>query len=178
MNELSQLFYLHGIGYEFTKYTGEQIFFSEDTRKRALQCCGVDTNNYNKIAQLNYKLDVEPWMQLLPNVSLIEQTDFYLKVKIDDRQLSQTASVSVEQLGIKCEFTNLDDLIITGEYYFNGVRYIEIALPLPSIPTGYYHADITVGEQHASTDIWSVPERVFQVEDTKKNGVVGSVIYA
>ena len=82
MNELSQLFYLHGIGYEFTKYTGEQIFFSEDTRKRALQCCGVDTNNYNKIAQLNYKLDVEPWMQLLPNVSLIEQTDFYLKVKI------------------------------------------------------------------------------------------------
>ncbi len=171
MNELSQLFYLHGIGYEFTKYTGEQIFFSEDTRKRALQCCGVDTNNYNKIAQLNYKLDVEPWMQLLPNVSLIEQTDFYLKVKIDDRQLSQTASVSVEQLGIKCEFTNLDDLIITGEYHFNGVRYIEIALPLPSIPTGYYHADITVGEQHASTEIWSVPERVFQVEDTKKTGL-------
>ncbi|WP_039037411.1 4-alpha-glucanotransferase [Pseudoalteromonas sp. ECSMB14103] len=171
MNELSQLFYLHGIGYEFTKYTGEQIFFSEDTRKRALQCCGVDTNDHNKIAQLNYKLDVEPWMQLLPNVSLIEQTDCYLKVKIDDRQLSQTASVSVEQLGIECEFTNLDDLIITGEYHFNGVRYIEITLPLPSIPTGYYHADITVGEQHASTEIWSVPERVFQVEDTKKTGV-------
>ena len=110
-------------------------------------------------------------MQLLPNVSLIEQTDCYLKVKIDDRQLSQTASVSVEQLGIECEFTNLDDLIITGEYHFNGVRYIEIALPLPSIPIGYYHADITVGEQHASTEIWSVPERVFQVEDTKKTGL-------
>jgi len=75
MDALSQLFYLHGIGYEFTKYTGEQVIFSEDTRKRALQCCGVNTEDEHQIAQLNYQLDVAPWLELAPDTSLVNLTD-------------------------------------------------------------------------------------------------------
>ena len=100
MDALSQLFYLHGIGFEFTKYTGEQVFFSEDTRKRALQCCGVDTNNEAEITQLTYDLDASLWLDLVPSVSLVEQNTCVLKLRIDERQQYLAANINVPSLGM------------------------------------------------------------------------------
>ena len=171
MSELSQLFYLHGIGYEFTKYTGEQVFFSEKTRKRALECCGINISDNDKIAQLNYDLDVRQWLQLVPNVSLIEQSNYVLSLKIAQNQQHLPVKVSITSLELHFEFNNLHALQITGEYYIDGERYIEVALPLSEIPTGYHDALVIVGEQSAATQIWSVPSQVYQVNDKKKTGL-------
>lgn len=171
MSELSQLFYLHGIGYEFTKYTGEQVFFSEQTRKRALQCCGIDTSDYDKIAQLNYELDVHQWLTLVPEVSLIEQSSFILSLKIAQKQQHLSVNVSITSLQLSFDFNDMHGLQITGEYYIDGERYIEVALPLGEIPTGYHDAVVKVGEQLAATQIWSVPKQVYQVNDKKKTGL-------
>jgi len=171
MDAISQLFYLHGIGYEFTKYTGEQVFFSEDTRKRALQCCGVDTNNEAQIAQLNYDLDASNWLGLVANVSLVEQQSPLLKIKIDERQQNLPVNITVPSLNINITLNNLYNLAVTGEYYLHGVRYIELAVPINEMPIGYHDAAVKVGEQLARTQIWSVPDQVFQVEDVKRTGL-------
>jgi len=171
MDALSQLFYLHGIGYEFTKYTGEQVFFNEDTRKRALQCCGVDTNNDAQIAQLNFKLDASTWRSLVPSVSLVEQQTPFLKIKIDERQLHCSANITVPSLDIHITLANLCNLAITGEYYLHEVRYIELELPIKALPIGYHQATVKVGEQLANTQIWSVPEQVFQIDNLKRIGL-------
>lgn len=171
MDALSQLFYLHGIGFEFTKYTGEQVFFSEETRKRALQCCGVDTNNEAGIAQLTYDLDASLWLALVPSVSLVEQSTCLLKLRIDERQQYLAANIDVPSLGMHLAFDNLYNLAVTGEYYLHGVRYIELALPIGNMPIGYHDANVQVGEQHAITQIWCVPEQVYQVGDTKRTGL-------
>ncbi|MDO6465301.1 4-alpha-glucanotransferase [Pseudoalteromonas carrageenovora] len=171
MDAISQLFYLHGIGYEFTKYTGEQVFFSEDTRKRALQCCGVDTNNEAQIAQLNYDLDASNWLGLVANVSLVEQQSPLLKIKIDERQQNLPVNITVPSLNINITLNNLYNLAVTGEYYLHGVRYIELAVPINEMPIGYHDAVVKVGEQLARTQIWSVPDQVFQVEDVKRTGL-------
>lgn len=171
MDAISQLFYLHGIGYEFTKYTGEQVFFSEDTRKRALQCCGVDTNNEAQIAQLNYDLDASNWLGLVANVSLVEQQSPLLKIKIDERQQNLPVNITVPSLNINITLNNLYNLAVTGEYYLHGVRYIELAVPINEMPIGYHDAAVKVGEQLARTQIWSVPDQVFQVEEVKRTGL-------
>ena len=171
MDALSQLFYLHGIGYEFTKYTGEQVVFSNDTRKQALQCCGIDTNDANQIAHLNYELDAATWQQLVPRVSLLEWPENTLKIRIDERQQHLCVGIKVEALGLDLAFQTMRDLPVTGEYYLHGVRYIEVALELPFIPAGYYDATIKVGEQFSNTQVWSVPEQVYQVDDIKRTGL-------
>ena len=67
MQSLSQLYYLHGIGYEYTKYTGEHVIFDESTRMQALSCCGVDTQDTDAINQLNFALDAGTWLNLFPD---------------------------------------------------------------------------------------------------------------
>ncbi|ASM52228.1 4-alpha-glucanotransferase [Pseudoalteromonas espejiana DSM 9414] len=171
MDALSQLFYLHGIGYEFTKYTGEQVIFSEDTRKRALQCCGVNTENDNQVAHLNYELDAATWLELTPNTSLFSLTDKLLHVRIDERQLGQHFSVSISELNLNFERENLHGLAVTGEYYLHDVRYIEVAVPLATMPVGYYSAVVKVGEQSKQTQLWATPEKVYQVDDSKRTGL-------
>jgi 4-alpha-glucanotransferase len=171
MEALSQLFYLHGIGYEYTKYTGEHVFFSEDTRKRALQCCEIDTEDEASIAQLNYQLDAATWLQFVPEVSLVERATKTLAVRIDSRQLHLQCQIDIESLDLHVAFPSLESFNITGEYYLYGVRYIEVAIPLPLLPVGYHQADVCVGSQRVETQIWSVPQQVHQVSDDKRTGL-------
>ena len=112
MDALSQLFYLHGIGYEFTKYTGEQVIFSEGTRKRALQCCGVNTEDEHQIAQLNYQLDVAPWLELAPDTSLVNLTDNLFYIRIDERQRDLPVAITLPKLNVTYERANLHNLAI------------------------------------------------------------------
>ena len=171
MDALSQLFYLHGIGYEFTKYTGEQVFFSEETRKRALQCCGVNTEDSNQVAHLNYELDAAGWLQLVPSVSLVESPKNTLKIRIDERQRHFTTHVNIESLNCNLTFDTLNDYPVTGEYILHGVRYIEFSLLLPDMPSGYHDATVQVGDNLSHTQIWFVPEQVYQIGDKKRSGL-------
>ena len=171
MDALSQLFYLHGIGYEYTKYTGEHVVFSEQTRKLALQCCGVDTSDTGLIEQLNYQFDAATWLTLAPAISLVNQLSNVLKVRIKETDAHQRITLNIAALNIKLQFDQIAHYAPLGEYFLNGCRYIEIALPLTHLPTGYYDALLTMGEQSASTQIWSIPEKAYQIADKKRFGL-------
>lgn len=171
MDALSQLFYLHGIGYEYTKYTGEHVVFSEQTRKLALQCCGVDTSDAAQIDKLNYQLDAATWLTLAPAVSLVKQPSNVLKVRIKETDAHHKITLNIPALNIKLQFEQIADYAPLGEYFLNDCRYIEIALPLTHLPTGYYDALLSMGAQSATTQIWSIPKQVYQIADSKRLGL-------
>jgi 4-alpha-glucanotransferase len=171
MDALSQLFYLSGVGYEYTKYTGEQVFFSEQTRKNALRCCEIDTQNEANVAKLNCELDGATWLNLVPEVSLVSENEPLLKVRIDERQRHAVFSLKVNSLDISVNLTSLENLNVVGEYRLNDIRYIELVIPLPALTVGYHDAQIKVGEQCALTQIWCVPEQVHQDENKKRLGL-------
>lgn len=171
MDALSQLFYLHGIGYEYTKYTGEHVIFSEGTRKSALQCCGIDTSNTAQITQLNYQLDAATWLTPVPAISLVEQPNNLLKIRINEADTHQTITVKIPALNIEQQFDRVLSYEVVGEYFIDNERYIEIALPLTHLPTGYYDAHLLLGGRSASTQIWSTPEQAYQIANKKRIGL-------
>lgn len=171
MDALSQLFYLHGIGFEYTSYNGEQVVFSKKTRISALQCCDVNPFDESQVAQLNHRLDAQKWLEYLPPVSVVEQASCLLNVRIKEREHHLCLTLNIPCLDIKVSFESLEHYAITGEYYVDNERYIEVALALPFLPIGYHDAYICFGERTIATQIWSVPEQVYQVSKSKKMGV-------
>ena len=171
MQSLSQLYYLHGIGYEYTKYTGEHVIFDESTRMQALSCCGVDTQDTDAINQLNFALDAGTWLNLLPHTSIIEAHHPILKVRVDERLLSRSCTLSVPSLDIHFTCENLQGLAILGDYGLNGIRYLELALPVPEMPIGYHDALITVADQQSHSQLWITPKESFSIDDKKRLGL-------
>ena len=171
MQSLSQLFYLYGIGYEYTKYTGEHVVFDENTRACALRCCGIHTDDINTIEQLNFTLDAGNWLNLLPPVSLVSAENRLLKVRIDERLLEHHCELSIPSLGITANRESFVGLDVLGDYGLNGVRYIEVALPVPPMPIGYHDAYISVADQHSRSQLWITPQTCYQVEDKRRLGL-------
>ncbi|MCQ8880373.1 4-alpha-glucanotransferase [Pseudoalteromonas shioyasakiensis] len=171
MQSLSQLYYLHGIGYEYTKYTGEHVIFDESTRKQALSCCGIDTQDEDAIKQLNFALDAGTWLNLLPQTSIVEAHQPILKVRLDERLLSRSCTLSVPSLNICFTRENLQGLEVLGDYGLNGIRYLELALPVPDMPIGYHDALISVADQQSHSQLWVVPKECFSIDDKKRLGL-------
>ncbi|MEM6984493.1 MAG: 4-alpha-glucanotransferase, partial [Pseudomonadota bacterium] len=171
MQSLSQLYYLHGIGYEYTKYTGEHVIFDESTRMQALSCCGVDTQDTDAINLLNFALDAGTWLNLLPHTSIIEAHHPILKVRVDERLLSRSCTLSVPSLDIHFTCESLQGLAILGDYGLNGIRYLELALPVPEMPIGYHDALITVADQQSHSQLWITPKESFSIDDKKRLGL-------
>ncbi|MCQ8878420.1 4-alpha-glucanotransferase [Pseudoalteromonas shioyasakiensis] len=171
MESLSQLFYLHGIGYDYTKYTGEHIYFEHATRSAALQACGVEPTNSTQVAQLNVSLDAAKWLQLVPSCSLVNEQVPSLKIKIDHRLLNQTCSIEFKSIDVHPIDVPLHQLPCTGDYVFNGITYLELEVKLPQLPIGYHDVIVQSGAQQAQTQLWVTPSQSYQVSDKKCTGL-------
>lgn len=171
MDLLSQLFYLHGIGYEYTKYTGEQVFFEHDTRSAALNCCGVDTEDVQQIEHLNISLDAAKWLEYVPSCSIVQSDTPVLKVRVDQRLLHHICHISFDSLDIEPIETSLQNLVCTGDYTFNDVVYLELQVGLPNLPVGYHRAKVSINNKTASTEIWATPKQSYQITDKKRTGL-------
>jgi 4-alpha-glucanotransferase len=171
MDLLSQLFYLHGIGYEYTKYTGEQVFFDQGTRSAALRCCGVDTENPLQIEHLNISLDAAKWLEYVPSCSLVQSDTLALKVRVDQRLLNHSCYISFDSLDIEPIEVSLQTLVQTGDYTFNDILYIELQVRLPNLPVGYHSAKVSINNKTASTEIWVTPKQSFQIPNKKRTGL-------
>lgn len=171
MDLLSQLFYLHGIGYEYTKYTGEQVFFEHDTRSAALRCCGVDTENLQQIEHLNISLDAAKWLEYVPSCSLVQSDAPALKVRVDKRLIHHACTISFESLDIEPIVSDLHTLECTGNYAFNDVVYVELQVCLPKLPVGYHDAKVSINSKTVLTEIWATPKQSYQIPDKKRTGL-------
>ncbi|CAM4187334.1 4-alpha-glucanotransferase [Pseudoalteromonas byunsanensis] len=160
MQGLSQLYYLHGIGYDYTKYTGEHVVFDQGVRAEALRCCGIDTADPALIEHLNFELDIAPWQRVVEEVCLIEQRDMLLKLKLPDHQINGQASLRVAALNYEYQF-DLTSGVVVGEYRHEGVRYVEVAYQVEPIITGYFDAQLSLPFGQLETQIWSVPTQCY-----------------
>ncbi len=66
---------------------------------------------------------------------------------------------------------NLQDLAVLGDYGLNGIRYLELALPVPDMPIGYHDALITVADQQSHSQLWITPKECFSIDDKKRLGL-------
>ncbi|MBQ4833447.1 4-alpha-glucanotransferase [Pseudoalteromonas sp. MMG010] len=171
MNALSQLFYLSGVGYEYTKYTGEHVYFSEQTRKHALSCCEINAEDDESIARQNYELDAATWLKFVPDVSLVDEAQPKLKIRIDERQITCPCKIYIKSVNVEHNLASLIGLYQSGEYILDGIKYIELLIPLPHLPVGYHAAEVLIDGGHSNTQIWVVPEQVFQDAEEKRLGL-------
>lgn len=171
MESLSQLFYLHGIGYEYTKYNGEHVVFSNETRSAALSCCGVDVTDKTQIDHLNILLDANKWLQLVPNCSLVSAEQPAVKVRVDKRMLALQCTVSFTTIDLPSVTHSLADLHCCGDYVFNEITYLELIFPLPALPIGYLDATVQVADTTQQTQLWVTPKHSYQVGDEKQTGL-------
>ncbi|WP_105169600.1 4-alpha-glucanotransferase [Pseudoalteromonas sp. T1lg23B] len=170
MQGLSQLYYLHGIGYDYTKYTGEHVVFEERVREQALRCCGIETADSALIEQLNFELDIAPWQRVVDEVCLIEQHDRLLRLKLPDHQIGGVASLKIATLDYECQF-DLTSGVVVGEYRYEGTRYVEVAYQIKPIPTGYFDALLSLSYGRFDTQIWSVPSECYNPLDADVVGL-------
>ena len=171
MNAFEQLCYLYGIGAEFTKYTGETVRFSKETRESALKACNVDFSSEQKISSLNYQLDVKPWKSIVQEVSILNEIDPCLTVRIADVDISFFIQMQIKEFDIALELS-LSDGEISGEYIDDSVRYIELQLKLNlTLPIGYHNASIQFKGNYFSTELWVSPDKARSFNDAKQTGL-------
>ncbi|MBQ4846801.1 4-alpha-glucanotransferase [Pseudoalteromonas sp. MMG005] len=170
MSGLQQLFYLHGVGYDYVKYTGEHVIFDQNTRSQALQACGIDTNDEQIIAELNYQLDVVQWQSVVPEVSLVDAQCSTLSIKVPAHNRVTHGVISVRTINYEHNFDTAH-LKVTGEYYYDNITYLELEVPLPPMPIGYHDAVISLPWGQYNTQIWSTPNQCFNPIEKKQLGI-------
>ncbi len=83
MDNIAQLLYLYGIGYEYHKYTGDHVVFDHQTRLQALQECGVDVSNLDEINTLNFELDIAKWLTPVEAITLVCKETPTITIRVD-----------------------------------------------------------------------------------------------
>ncbi|KZN61162.1 hypothetical protein N473_22735 [Pseudoalteromonas luteoviolacea CPMOR-1] len=160
MQGLQQLFYLHGIGFDFVKYDGEHVIFDNITRQAALECCGVNPHDPQTIENLNFELDIAPWTRVVEEVTLCSSESGKFVLKIHE-------SLKHSMVGIKAQAVGIDKTILlsaceeNGEYIHNGERYIGVDVVLGQLPIGYFDMTLEGAFGEVSSELWSVPKHCY-----------------
>ncbi|TMO55669.1 4-alpha-glucanotransferase [Pseudoalteromonas phenolica] len=171
MSPFEQLCYLYGIGSEFTKYTGETVNFSHQVREAALKACNVDFYSNDSINALNYELDIKPWHNLVPAVSLVDESEPYLKIKIRDGEDKGLISLEVPEIDFRAELS-LENAVICGDYVDADTRYIELKLPISKhLPVGYFSAEVSLRDEVFITELWVTPQQAVPFSEKKQLGI-------
>ncbi|MBQ4810677.1 4-alpha-glucanotransferase [Pseudoalteromonas luteoviolacea] len=160
MEGLQQLYYLHGIGYDYTKYDGEYVVFDDVTRKRALACCGIDTNNESHINSLNFELDVAPWMQMLDEVTLANAHDGKFVIKVPESYRHGVVNFKVPECDINLKI-NLAHCTEVGNYQYSNERYIALEVTLGALPIGYFKMEVSCEFGTFCSELWSTPKQCY-----------------
>jgi 4-alpha-glucanotransferase len=170
MKGLQQLFYLHGIGYDYVKYNGEHVVFDHEARSQALAACGIDINDENLIEEKIYQLDIAQWLSVVTPVSLVNEDTGTLAIKLPENSRTVTGVLSIPHLQLDYKFdTSYCD--VTGEYQYQGTKYLEIQIPLPSMPIGYHDAQIILPLGKFDTQIWLTPAQCYRPKPHKQVGI-------
>lgn len=170
MEGLQQLLYLHGVGYDYVKYTGEHVVFDHQTREQALRACGIDTHDERRIEEKIYQLDIAQWQSVVEPVSLVDELSGSLAIKVPEHSRILTGLLSIPSLDIDYRF-DTSQCKVSGEYRYKGTNYLEIQVPLPSMPIGYHDAEITLPLGKFETQIWTTPKQCYRAQPHKQIGV-------
>ncbi|TMP31742.1 4-alpha-glucanotransferase [Pseudoalteromonas rubra] len=174
MQGLDQLFYLHGIGYDYTKYNGEHVYFDHQTRLSALRCCGVNTENGAQVDELNFNLDVMPWLNVVEEVTLADANSGKFSLKVPESFLSDSIVIRIPELSLSVT-VGLSQAPVCGDYRYEGQTYLEVKVELGQLPAGYFEMQIEGPFGTKTTQLWSVPPHCYAIENDHEKRVGLSV---
>ncbi|MEJ6474708.1 4-alpha-glucanotransferase [Pseudoalteromonas piscicida] len=160
MDNIAQLLYLYGIGYEYHKYTGDHVVFDHQTRLQALTACGINVDDPNEVARLNFELDIAKWLTPFEAITLVEQDAPSLLLRVKDGQKIQTLSVNIPTLDYRCN-CDVNNMTIVGDYIYQNQRYVQLAVPIPPIEVGYHCAQVALNGEQFDTELWVTPAHCF-----------------
>lgn len=158
--------YLHGVGYEFTKYTGESVIFPFEVRKQALALSGIDVDSDDSLLNHNFTIDVLPWLSVVGSFCVIKQSEMILRVKVSESWLGSEVTISTPETQL-CS-TVLSDEYLFGEYRYNHTRFIDIGIKLPKLEVGYHACIVTLRDAVYYTELWVEPTTAHYLEENEK----------
>ena len=173
MTELEQAFYLHGIGLEYTGYTGEKVVFSESIRAAILST--MTELNPAHILEQNYQLDVAPWFNLLPETVFSASWLQSFEVKLSAAYWQHTLEWAVYDLAgqtlIAQGQCRMDESNLVGDYFYQGERLTEHTIPTSVLALGYYCLSIKVADQQVTRPLVVYPKTGYHQADQKYWGL-------
>ncbi|MBQ4835081.1 4-alpha-glucanotransferase [Pseudoalteromonas luteoviolacea] len=164
MTGLQQLYYLHGVGFDFVKYDGSYVVFDEVTRQTAIECCGVDPQNLHEVEQINFELDIAPWTRVVEEVTLGNSEHGKFVIKVHESHKYTGMSIKIPEIGIDTT-VRLNEYPEVGDYVHDNNRYIAIEIDLGAMPIGYFNFSLEGAFGQVSSELWSVPKRCFNPYD-------------
>ncbi|AOT10550.1 4-alpha-glucanotransferase [Pseudoalteromonas luteoviolacea] len=160
MEGLQQLFYLHGIGFDFVKYDGEHVVFDNLTRQAALECCGVNPHDPQAIQDLNFELDIATWKRVVDEVTLCSSESGAFVLKVHESLRQSMVSVKVQSASIDATIS-LNTCEEVGEYIHGSDRYIGLEICLGELPVGYFELALEGAFGAITSELWSVPKHCY-----------------
>ncbi|WP_339145074.1 4-alpha-glucanotransferase [Pseudoalteromonas galatheae] len=168
MDNIAQLLYLYGIGYEYHKYTGDHVVFDHQTRLQALQECGVDVSNPDEIDRLNFELDIAKWLTPVEAITLVCKETPTITIRVDDGLHINELTVSIPALGYCC-VCDPNKQVAIGDYRYQDTRYVQFEVPINAIEVGYHSAEVMLNGARFETELWVTPRQCYDpIEQHKK----------
>lgn len=157
--------YLQGVALEYTDYDGALLRIPDKHRRAALSACGYDIEDDEGIARSNFRLDAEPWQQLLPATVFTRSATPQLLVQLPEAQGDDT---------VDWELFNNNDSVAAGQvvanqqsntgcYTIGSVRYNRYSWSVPVITPGYYRYVVTVNGARAESMLIASPEQAYSL---------------
>ncbi|MCG7542739.1 4-alpha-glucanotransferase [Pseudoalteromonas sp. MM17-2] len=165
MQTLAQSLYLMGVGNSYVDYQGQQQQFDQALRVKVLEAMGVDVDNLDALAALNYQLDAAPWQQLCDDIMVISEPSPRLVIRLSEVQFQRQQSASLH-LEVNAQHANwcISQGQFTGDYVIDGCRYLALSYELGQgwLAPGFYTARVSVAEHSTELELWWAPQHVYQ----------------
>jgi 4-alpha-glucanotransferase len=92
LSNLDRLFYWRGISNSFYNYKGEYTEVSLENRLKLLDAMGVDATSEEQIASEVFRLDIKPWLDWLPPLSICDSETPSIDFSFAPEELAQPLS--------------------------------------------------------------------------------------
>ncbi len=172
MSDLDRLFYWRGIAADYFNYRGEHIHVPLENRAQLLEAMGIDTGDPNVVAEEAYRLDVEPWRHWLKK-TYVEPAGETVSFEINFGPEDQ--SKQFEWRLFDCDGENIDsgvfhfgELEETGEYVYEGTRYLRCRVSLGNLEPGYYQLHVESDQKLENSTLALFPKSTYGAQYKEK----------
>lgn len=184
MNALEQLCYLQGVALEYIDYYGKNQQIEAQTRYQVLAACGHDIDDHAYVSAQNFKLDAAPWQTPFASMQVTRSSVANFKVRVRDDETEKVCHFEINLDSELChkQVVDLVHCLEVGEYYIDGVRYVEYQVELPVLAPNYYQVTGTFSTGNERNTGFSfclvvAPEKCFTLDDDSKVWGISCQLY-
>ncbi len=162
---------------------GNKIYALDEASKSLLKVMGYAVETEQQIDDCINRLNVQPWLRILPVTKIINSEDEHFSVSISVNSKQNTQN-------LQWQITTEDDHYLTGNVDINKLalgeekniqteHYYSYELPLPKIAEGYHSLSVSVGDATDSSiecQIIVAPKTCYGPKDITDNKMWGLAV--